>query len=223
VLVNGVTPDCGSGLTGLRDKLACQGFAKVYYGQLCHAPWLAHEMRKVHEDDPEARFVLVGYDVGGSIAARLARDAADAGIPVDALVLLDPTDDRGTTDPRVRTILLYSGAGAPQAAGSETIAVPDAGHFTLPTHPSTVSLVCDLMTESAGRVPTPQPVPVTEWSYEFAPPGLRTPAPGPNDDPDWHFLIDVPGPKTSPLLPFEPAPSGDAPGRSSALPWPRKP
>lgn len=220
VLVNGAIPDCGYGLTGLRDKLAGQGFPKVYHGYACHGPWLAHEMRRVHKDEPGARFVVVGYDLGGPVAGRLARDAADAGIPVDALVLLDPSGDSDAIDRRVPMTIVMSGAGGGVPHPGETIVLPDAGHFTLPTHAAVVSLVCDLMTDTAGRIPTPGPVPVTEWSYEFAPPPWSTPMPGPNDDPAWHFLLDLPGPKTPPLVPPDAPP---VPGPGPLVPVPRQP
>jgi hypothetical protein len=222
VLVNGMTPTCGAGLDGLRDKLAAQGFPKVYYGQLCHALWLAQEMRRVHKDEPDARFVVVGQDVGAPIAARIARDAIDDGLAVDALVLLDPSGNQDRVGFRLRTIVVSSGTGNTGVPHAETLVVPDAGHFTLPTHPVTVELMGDLMNETAGRVPTLLPVPVTEWAYEFAPPARGTPAPGPEDDPAWHFLLDLPGPKTTPLLPDAAPPVAGGPGKSSALPWPRK-
>jgi len=203
VLVNGLTPGCSAGLEGLRDKLAAQGFPKVYYGQVCHAAWLAREMRQVHACEPDARFVVVGYDIGGTAAARIAQDAADDGLAVDALVLLDPVGDRDPGDCKVRTIRVCGGSGAAAVLNAETVSIPGAGHFTLPTNPTTVGLVCDLMEESAGQVPTPLPTPTVQWTYEFAPPERATPMPGPDDDPGWHFLLDLPGPKTSPLLPFD--------------------
>jgi hypothetical protein len=223
VLVNGLTPSCGSGLDGLRDKLAEQGFAKVYYGQLCHALWLAQEMRRVHKADPDARFVVVGYDLGGPVAARIVRDATDDGLNVDALVLLDPTGKQDTIGCRVQTILVSSGAGSAAVPHTEMLIVSDAGHFTLPTNPVTVELMCELMNESAGRVPTSMLVPTAEWTYEFAAPARGTPMPGPDDDPAWHFLLDLPGPKTPPLPPFDAPPASAEPGKSSAPRWPRKP
>jgi hypothetical protein len=223
VLVNGLTPDCGTGLGGLRDKLAEHGFAKVYYGQLCHALWMAQEMRRVHKEEPDARFVVVGYDLGGPVAARIARDAVDDGLTVDALILLDPTGKQETIGCRLRTILVCSGGGVTTLPHTETFSVPDAGHFSLPTNPATVGLMCDLMSESAGLLPTLLPTPTAEWSYEFAPPARSTPMPGPDDNPDWHFLLDVPGPKTPPLSPPDAPPTTGGPGKSSALPWPRKP
>jgi hypothetical protein len=223
VLVNGVTPGCGAGLDGLRDKLAEQGFSKVYYGQLCHALWMAQEMRRVQKEDPDARFVVVGYDLGGPVAARIARDAIDDGLAVDTLVLLDPVGKQDTIGGQVRTILVCSGAGSALVPHTETFAVSDAGHFTLPTNPATVGLMCELMTESAGRVPIPLPTATVEWSYEFAPPARGTPMPGPDDDPAWQFLLDPPGPKTPPLLPFDTPPATGTPGKSTAPPWPRKP
>jgi pimeloyl-ACP methyl ester carboxylesterase len=223
VLVNGLTPSCGAGLDGLRDKLAQEGFCKVYYGQLCHALWLAQEMRRVYKEVPDARFVVVGYELGGPVAARIARDAADDGLPVDALVLLDPTGKPDGLGGGLRTIVVRSGCTVTPVAYAEALALPDAGHFTLATHTETVGLVRDLLGESAWRVPTVLPGPTAEWTYEFAPPARSTPMPGPEDDPAWHFLLDLPGPKSPPLIPFDPPQTSPEPGKSSAPPWPRKP
>jgi hypothetical protein len=198
-MVNGLIP-CGSGgMAGLRDQIAAAGFPKTAYGQLIHAGWLAGEMRRVHADDPCARFVVIGYDLGGSVAARLTAAGAAEGLPVDALVLLDPTGKIPMADCGVRTILVRSAAGGAAVPHTESVVVPDAGHFRLPTHPVTVGVVCELLTEVAGKVALPPPIPMIEPDYEHAPVPLPMPRPVPDGDPAWNFLLDQTGGVTPPL------------------------
>jgi hypothetical protein len=202
VLVNGLTPGGPSGLEGLRDRLADQGFTKVYCGQLCHAVWLGQEMRRVHKEEPAARFIVVGYDLGGAAALRLAADARTDGLPVEALVLLDPMGKPKDAGCAVRTVLVCSGSGTSPFPHSESLSVPDAGHFSLPTHPQTVAVVCDLLGEVASRVEHPAVYdPDGTVYYEHAPPARPVPGPPPGGDEDWLFLHDQPGPHNTPLLP----------------------
>jgi hypothetical protein len=198
-LVNGLVPCAPGGLAGLRDQIAAAGFPKTATGHILHAGWLAEEMRRTHADDPCARFVVIGYDLGGSLAARLAVDAAAEGLPVDALVLLDPTGKTPVTGPGVRTILVRSAAGGAAVPHSETVYISDAGHFGLPSHPVTVGVVCELLTEAAEKVALPPPLPLLEPSFEHAPIPLPMPRPVPDGDPAWNFLLDQTGGVTPPL------------------------
>ena len=203
-LVNGLTPSGSSGRDGLQEKLALQGFTKVYHGQLYHAGWMGTEMRRIHREEPAARFVIVGYDLGGAGASRLAADGIADELPVDALILLDPMGKPGTVGCSVRTLLVCSGSGAAPVPHTESLSVPDAGHFTLPTHPQTVAVVCELLTQVARKVEHP---PVTDgnsgWRYEHAPPPRPIAAPGVNADPEWSFLHDRGGTQNTPLTPID--------------------
>lgn len=200
-LVNGLTP---TGMSGLVDQLNAQGFPKVAYGQLCHAVWMGQEMRRIHTDDADARFIIIGYDLGGMIASRLASDAIADGLPVDALVLLDPVGKSPVPGCPVRTVLVCSGVAKVPMPHTECVPIPDAGHFSLPTHPQTVAVVCRVLQDSAGNVTRAAPEREVMWTYEHAPTPLPRPLPAPNADPKWTFLLDVQGSHTTPLLPATP-------------------
>jgi hypothetical protein len=192
VLVNGLTP-CG--LDGLRDRLNEQGWTKVYTGGLAHAVWLGREMRRVSREEPAARFVVVGTDVGAPIAAKLAADAVADQVPVEAVVLIDPVT--ATTVPGVRTLLVNGSAGAAQVPHTESLSLTEANRTALPGHTQTVAVVCGLLADVAGRVPPPPPTTETDWLFEDAPP-VRSEFPAaPTDDPAWNFLLDTRPAKTT--------------------------
>lgn len=202
-LVNGVVPIGLCGMEKLRDRLSDLGYAKVYSGQPVHAGWMAREMCKVFAEEPDARFVLIGYDLGGPVALKLAAEAAAAGLPVDALVLLDPTGKPGEAGCAVRTLVVTSGASVTQMPHAERLAIPDAGHFTIATHPQTVAAVGNVLNASAAKVVRTSTIDLTPaWTYEDAPPARPLPHSPPNADPRWDFLADQPGPATQSLTPL---------------------
>src|SRR5262245_6086083 len=172
-------------------------------------------IRRIHSAGPSARFVVLGYDLGGPAATRLATHALAAGVPVDALVLLDPVGKLDTTGCPVRTLLLNSTAAVAPIPDSQSVLIPDAGHFKLPTHPQTVALIVELLAEVAAQVGEGEVIgPVIEWPYEDAPPLRVIPVPDPDAPPEWNFLIDLPGNHTERLLPVDSPPTI----RSSAVP-----
>jgi hypothetical protein len=88
-MMNGLDPfDCCN-LTGVRDCVQRLGFIKTYYGQPVHYFWFASELRRLAKDDPQARFVLVGSQLGANVMCALARDVAEDGVPIDLAVFLD--------------------------------------------------------------------------------------------------------------------------------------
>jgi hypothetical protein len=216
-LVNGITPALPTGLEGLRDRLADRGFVKTYYGQLCHAPWYYYEMKRLHRENPSARFVVVGYDFGCAAASALAADAVQAGVPVDAVVLLDPVGKQPMGGCATRTVLVRCGCGEP-APHTESAAVPGANHFTLPAHPRTVDLVHDLLKESAVRVVHPEALDANVWGHEYAPPPRDLAVPPPGFAPDWLFLHDHAGPHAVPLTPVPENPLLPGPIAPALLP-----
>lgn len=199
-LVNGVAPP---GLEGLRDRLNEHGFPKVYCGQLPHAVWMGQELRRVAGEEPEAKFVIVGYDLGGAAAVKLATDAIADQIQVEAVILLDPVASDAAAIPGVRTLLVTSVKGAFTTPHTERLTIPDAGRFGLPTHLKTVAVVCNVLFEVASRIPPPPPAVETDWSYEHAPP-VSPVTPALSSDPAWNFLRDIktaPSPSINPLRP----------------------
>jgi hypothetical protein len=197
-MVSGVVPSTSFGLEGLRDELAKQGYSKVGLGQAINVPWMAAEIRRIHANDPAARFVLLGYDVGSPAAGWLANDLAAAGIPVDALVLLNPV---GKGSSIVRTVVVNCGKAA-SASDAESIGVADGNHFTLPTHTRTVAIVSSLLATTAAHTSAGQITsPVVEWNFQDEQPRRPLSTPTANSPTEWNFLHDVMGNHNEPLAP----------------------
>ncbi|MBX9624813.1 MAG: hypothetical protein K2X82_13490 [Gemmataceae bacterium] len=168
VLVNGLTPGGSAGLDALRDRLAERGFTKVYVAQVVHAGWLEREMARVCADEPGARFVVVGYDLGCVAAKDIAERMAAAGVPVDALVYLDPAGVK-TGAVVSRTVAVRSGGATAPVPHTETVYVPSAGHFDLPGCHASVEAVYRQMADAAFRVVHPPVLGPAVTLYEHAP------------------------------------------------------
>jgi hypothetical protein len=207
VLLNGASP---TGLCELRDKLAALGFAKIYCGDIVYGWWFEYEMRRVAREEPSARFVLVGYDVSCPAVVGMARAAIKKGLPVDSVYLLDPVGAGADTacGGGCRTVTVQKGPDCEPTACANIISVPDAGHFSLPAHPTTVAAVYAGLKASAERVVHPM-------VYAVGPGGGLVPPPvGPPAastlPPGWQPLESL-SPSFPPLTP--PTPEGDLPGR----------
>src|SRR6516164_3293218 len=62
--LNGFDLFDSANLSGLRKYVQQLGFIKTYDGQFYHASAFAVEMRRLHNEDPQAHFVVVGYGYG---------------------------------------------------------------------------------------------------------------------------------------------------------------
>jgi hypothetical protein len=87
--VNGIDPVNYGNLTGIRDYVQELGLHKTYYGQLYHVGYFADEIRKIHHEEPDAHFVLVGFGRGAKKIHSLAATVKAEGIPIDLMVYLD--------------------------------------------------------------------------------------------------------------------------------------
>ncbi len=185
-LIHGLTPSGVSGLEILRDKLAHHGFAKVGVGEALAGVYITQEIREIHAHEPNAQFVLVGYDWGGWVASSLAHELHQDGIPIAAVVLLNPV--HSPTRCGVRTLLITSGKSPAGGGSTDRVVIPDTNHFRLPSHPSTVSVITSLLHEIAadGVQPTLDPVP--QWHYPHAPAMRPFVAP---QGYDWDFLTET--------------------------------
>jgi hypothetical protein len=217
-MIHGLTPPTDTGLEALRLKLSEFGFAKTAEAEFAAAPLAALEIKRTRKCEPDARFVLLGYDVGGVAAAALARDLSAKGVPIDALVLLDPVACGAAGG--VRTLLVTSGSASPAVPAAEHVAVPDAGHFTLPAHPATVAAITALLTDVAERNYRDPGDPIPYWSYKYAP-EMRY-VPRGNTAPEWNFLGDTT--ETPPALaPPAAAPTMRSPYLKTPAPAPSTP
>lgn len=204
VLLAGLAP----GMDDLRDRLAARGFTKLYAAPVGSVGWLEREMVRLRAEEPSVRFVVVGADLGCPAAYDLARRGQLAGVPVDALVLLDPAGCKDLDAGEARTVVVRSAAAITQEVrADETVHVPSAGRLDLPAHPRTTEAVVRQLTESALRVEFPPADGPPVATYPFPPPVRFLPG-EPGDEPV--------GPAAGPLAPV------DRPSRVGpyGLPWP---
>lgn len=158
VFVNGCDLLNLSGLCDLRSAVNAAGFSKVHIGQVVHTLTLKDEIRKIHCNDPDARFVVVGFDLGAGEAEKLATYAADVGAAVDAVVLLDPLYLTAPANPTANTLTIYSDGWKGTPCRTPTNTLPGVGHLWLPTNPHVTGSLIDLMRESLARVPVEEKV-----------------------------------------------------------------
>jgi hypothetical protein len=174
-LVQGLDPFDMANLGGVREYLISQGFIKTYLGAPFYAPWFSAEIRRLHQEDPEARFVLVGHGQGANLARAIARSVQQDRASVDLLISInaDAVEDstrpanvaqvvniqrRGSLEP----IIAMSGTDEAQYANQEGIAIgPNALSMELFSR-SLASVACrvpirDTVLESVATGPTPRP------------------------------------------------------------------
>jgi hypothetical protein len=90
-MVNGLTivPHIYGSMNGVGPYVEELGFCAPKVA--CHYwRWsFQNDIRRIHEQDPEAHFVLVGYSIGGSVVHSMARSLEKDGIFIDLLVYID--------------------------------------------------------------------------------------------------------------------------------------
>jgi hypothetical protein len=201
-LIHGMDPLDYANLTGLRDYIHDLGFQKTYYGQLYHTPHFDTVIHQIHEQDPEARFVLIGFSFGANMVRDLANSMNKDGIPLDLLVYLGGNtlhNNEHDQPPNTRCILNILATGAiwhgDTMDRAENTQVTDRWHFGSPTHRVTLEKLTRALAVVAASVPVPEPVgPETapaprpaavaggrpgEWDFLKPVSRLRYPAPAP--------------------------------------------
>lgn len=193
-------------LDGLREQLNRQGYAKVATGQTIHAGWMHREMRRIRDVEPEAQFIVIGFESAGPVAVRLAERAASEGLAVGAAVVIDSSGNPPPQSASVRVLAIgeWDGAGTVDSASA-----PDVATHGLATDSHTIEAVGGLLNEVAGLIPIAPTTEVAEWTYPHAPP-LRAMV-DPALAPEWSFLFD-------PDAPVVTAPPAHAPPAVPALP-----
>jgi pimeloyl-ACP methyl ester carboxylesterase len=193
--IHGMDPFDWANLAGVRDYVQELGYIKTHYGQIYHTWEFEKDLRQIHHDDPDARFVLIGFSFGANMARDLARDAGQEHIPIDLLVYLggntlkDCPEDKPENVVHIVNILatgcLWNGD---HLEGADNINYGDVWHFGSPSHPKTLDVLAEELAKVAGSVPLVIRQPPSWHFNEEAP----TPRPvvqqtdGPRDE--WDFL-----------------------------------
>lgn len=193
-LFDGYDPFDHGSVTETKDFLHKIGFGKTYTGVPHHRDFFAEEMRRLQAGDPANRFAVVGYRAGAGAAQLLARDAAAAGITLDLLVYLQPSDlDPGLeTDLGVRTVTVWGDATVwhpRRATAGEVVDLPKTPGDEVPSHWQTLTMLEHELTAIAFGVPPKPypPAPVVRLVDPLPPPRNKKPMPKPLP-PEWQFL-----------------------------------
>lgn len=202
-LLDGCDPLGCANFRGVRDYLTQLGFVRTYYGQFYHDAAMVQEIIRLRREDPFARFVVVGYEYGSTAARRVVIDAAAAGVEIDMLALLEPkatVADLPPLDGVRRVVVVRSSKWSNKEVADdvvEVVTLPCHWRFGVPTHPVTL----DLLAEEVSNIA--QLVPYTPADVEAFPPILDDPAPTPRpvvakrpkSFDEWDFLKPVSRPK----------------------------
>ncbi len=153
-VVNGIDPTEDGQLLRLRNDLNRAGYAMVHTAQRADAEFVRREMHRLVRDQPPCRFVLLGYGLAAGRVREIACRVAGEGLPLDAVVLLDPAGGPEVVADTLSLTVLRShhwpaGRNLPTDDVTEQAGV---GHLSLPTDPQTVAAVLRRLDASAARV-----------------------------------------------------------------------
>jgi hypothetical protein len=199
---NGVTailigPEIDLGWGKLATQIQNAGYANVLRGSTLQMPWLADQAKIRFQNDPAARFVLIGYDLGTVAVRELYSDLNTAGLPVDHVVYLDPwtTVARRPLPPTVAvTVVRSHGWRQGLFPEAQDRIVAGIGHFDLPTHEETVVTITGCLSHTARQIVREVAVPA-----KFDPTQPIVPADRPAHlGSEWDFLL---GPSRQPSVP----------------------
>ncbi|QEL17878.1 hypothetical protein [Limnoglobus roseus] len=143
----------------LREELNQHGFAKVYCVDFYHEAFIEKEIKRILCEDPDARFVVVGYSLGAGVAQNLVTRVTACSVPVDALVEIAPVylpfTGTGPDLSRVGRHLIIANSYTQPACHTraEVLNLSGAGFLTEPSNPVTVQMLRDILMASAEHVP----------------------------------------------------------------------
>lgn len=179
--------DCAD-LKDLKESVHCLGFPKAWYAPSCYLKQFKKEIARIQHDDPEARYVLVGYGGGVNTACELARAVGAQGVTIDLLFCIG---QRGAAPSNVvqQTTILSCGHGpACRMEGKEQVYEIDAAKKKLPMHKETTALLAQHLLAVAGSIPSAEDLP--KMIHPDSEPRPRPVMPPADDTPrdEWDFL-----------------------------------
>jgi hypothetical protein len=170
-LVDGLDPVGFCNFAGLHGYLTSLGYHSTYHGEMYHCFWFRSEICRIHQEDPEARFVLVGHGCGAKMARSMAHDLQADNINVNLMVYVDgnwlgSAAERPSNVERVINLrvpgYLWTTTDQPEADNVQLAA----NTFSAATDPLTLDLLShELMLiamtvpPESHELPTPAPLP----------------------------------------------------------------
>lgn len=210
----------------LREYFINQGYLKTYLGSAVYSRWYIDEMRRVHKQDPDARFVLGGYGDGADMARLVAKVLEKDGAAVDLLVQINAgiAENDVTNQPEnvAQAVTIESAALGSQTAkiNGTTGEGEDKPDASAVGYEKSLKLLSRELKTVAMNVPL-HDMDLTP-SHQEPTPVARKPVP--DDDPDeWRFLrADVLARLSlnqgSPIMTFTGDAAGPAPAKETTPP-----
>jgi hypothetical protein len=182
-----------SGIDDFRRGLNAQGYAKVATAPSIYYWWMADEMKRIHKENPNAAFVIAGLDSSASLAKKLSDKVSAEGVPIDALVIVDPSGKTPSPRAGLRTFMVSAGYGITANVDAESLVITNPGERGLSGDQRTIVGVAQVLDEIAlqNALPGKEEV-ASDWAYPF---GVNSPisAEPKNQDSEWSFMFDRPG------------------------------
>jgi hypothetical protein len=186
-----IGPDMDLGWSKLSDKITDAGFSKVLRGTFLTMPILFAEAEKLKCENPEIRFVVIGYDWGTIAAREFAANLVTSQCQVDQLIYLDPwtTVTRFPLPPAVEvTVVRSHGWNRGLFLEASDQMLPGVGHYDLPNHELTIEVVTTRLQQSASQVVRLKTI--NAASYDPTHPPYPDPMRRPDHlGSDWDFLL----------------------------------
>jgi hypothetical protein len=168
VLVNGLDPLYVGNLDGLSGYVRDLGFPGTHLYQFWQTESAHHEVLRLRTQDPQARFVLVGFSLGANYARKLANELNDDRVPVELLVYLGGDTVRDgpySRPPNVRRVANIMGDGliflgrnmafcGEEIEGASNHRQKWTRHICLPSRKETIDLLSAELLAAADRPPT---------------------------------------------------------------------
>jgi hypothetical protein len=191
-LLSGFDPLDLDHVSDFRAALIRAGFTKVYNGQFYHDRFFAKEMRRLSTEQPDAKFVLVGFSLGAEAAVSLAKSVGEHRIPVALLASVDPYwwSSAPTNKPdNVEQVMHVHGERLlipPTLSVGQDVQIPASFPSNVTANAFTVETLARSLANVAGTLPPPGAPPAAEPPDEMPSPRPVARADAPSDA--WDFL-----------------------------------
>ncbi len=160
-LITGIDPNDLAHLKRIRRYCQDLGFRYTQRGHWYDQRRFEQQIRCIRREDPEARFVLVGYSLGANVVRSMAQSLArnnDANI--DLMVYIAGNllkywpQDLPTNVAKVVHIMADSNIyRETPTVGADNYKLTNTGHIKSPTHPQTLDILARELAEIAASVP----------------------------------------------------------------------
>jgi hypothetical protein len=137
-------------MSKLREGIIEHGFIKVYCAPRPRLWYYVKEIRRLHEADPDARFVIVAQG-GAAVTARWVAEAA--GPAIDLMVFLDKTGEGPAQARKVVFICDDKACAEDDKVAELTVRLSDADGWGMAKHPQTAVVIANLLCSVGATIP----------------------------------------------------------------------